>query len=220
MTNGTNISDKGVSEIRPAHYDMMLARLRPRTVPAALKGMHAWLKGERCGGELLGCLFSELGIVNQVLLLRRFDDIDTLLDARQRIVHSTNPLGIGEFAIELVMNIGVAMPAIASAPVTSVGSFFEVRTDVPRPGTLCHAFNSWQAACSHSTAPRPIFGVYSIAGDSQTILHIWPWATVDERAQITDGESPTNLWRMAKPEDAPLSQRVDIFRAATFSPMQ
>lgn len=220
MTNVTNISGKGVSEIQPAHYDMILARLRPRTVPATLKSLHAWLKGEPDGGELLGCLFSELGIVNQVLLLRRFGGVDALLDARQRIVHSTDPLGIGEFAVELVMNIGAAMPATVSTPATSVGPFFEVRTDVPRPGRLCHAFNSWQAACSRSTAPRPIFGVYSIAGDSQGIVHIWRWPTIDERAQIADDVSPTNLWRMGEPDDAPLSQRVDIFRAAAFSPMQ
>lgn len=220
MTKGTNISGKGGSEIQPAHYDMMLARLKPRTVPAALERMNGWLKEEQRGGELLGCLFSELGIVNQILLLRRFGGIDALLDARQRIVHSTDPLGIGEFAVELVMNIGAAMPATALAPAASKGSFFEVRTDVPRSGSMDRAFDLWRAACNRAAGPRPCFGAYSIAGDSQNLVHIWPWATLDERAQIADDASPTNLWRLAEPDDAPLSQRVDIFRAAAFSPMQ
>ena len=220
MTDGANTSGTDVNEIQPAHYDLTLARLKPRTVPAALERMNAWLKGDQGGGALLACLFSELGIVNQVLLLRRFNDIDALLDARQRTVHSTDPLGIGEFAVDLVMNIGVAMPATASTPAAAKGPFFEVRTDVPRPGSIARAFHLWQAVCSRADGPRPCFGAYSIAGDSQNLVHIWPWSTLDERAQVADDTSPTNIWHMADPDDAPLSQRCDIFRAASFSPMQ
>jgi hypothetical protein len=220
MTNGTHNGGTGASDMQPAHYDLTLARLRPRTVPAALERMQAWLKSEQGSGELLACLFSELGIVNQVLLLRRFDGIDALLAARQRIVHSTDPLGIGELALELVMNIGVAMPAASSASAASSGPFFEVRTDVPRPGSMARAFSLWRDVHNRASGPRPCFGAYSIAGDSPSLVHIWPWSTLDERAMVVDDASPTNIWRMAEPDDAPLSQRVDIFRAASFSPMQ
>lgn len=209
-----------VNEAQRATFcDLTLACLRPRTAPTALGRIETWLKSGEAGGDLVGCLFSELGVVNQILLLRRFDDVGTLLEARRRVVHSADPLGICDFALDLVMNIAVELPGRPEAAAASAGSAFEVRTDVPRPGSLDRAVDLWLTA-STGAEPRARFGAYTIAGDRQSIVHVWSWTSIDERSRLADDASPTNIWRLTGPDSAPLAQHAEIFRAATFSPMQ
>ena len=200
-----------VIEARGPYYDVTLARVRPRTVPPALACIEAWLKDGN-QAELVGCLFSDLGTVNQILILRRFVGIRALLDERARTPLEADPLGISEYALELVMNIAVVMPGAGQQ--TSAGPYFEVRSDVIRPGALGRAIELWKAAAA------PAFGVYTLAGDRPTILHVWPGVSLDERGLLADDVVPSNIWRHAAPDDLPLSQRAQIFRAAAFSPMQ
>jgi len=203
-----------MSEPRDPLYDVTLVRVRPRTVPQALARLAGWLEA-REQGDLVGCFFSELGTVNQILMLRRFADIRALLGERAQTPLSADPLGISELTLELTRNIAVAMPDAGQGPAR--GPYFEVRTDVLKPGSLGRALHFWQAALRHAS---PAFGAYTIAGDRLSIVHIWPWATLDERAQLVDDPLPINIWRAASPSDAPVSQRAEIFRAAAFSPMQ
>ena len=200
-----------------ARYDLTLVRLRPRTVPVALERLKLRLRQAEDKGELLACLYSEIGTVNQILLLRRYGGPRALLESRATAVLDRDPLGIAEFAASFSVDMCVALPAGFVSDV-ACGPFFEVRTDVPRPGALGRILDLWPVALANAVPVRPVFGGYTIAGDMMRIVHIWPWSSLEQRATTTDDACHTNIWTAAP--DLVLSQRAEIFRAASFSPVQ
>lgn len=203
---------------REATYDVTLARLRPRTMPAALDAVAGWLVGTEDGGTLVGCLFSELGIVNHLLLVRRFADTGALLEARRRILLGPDPFGISEYTLGMAMDIACALPLPAPSAEGMVAPFYEVRIDVTRPGSLDRVAGRWRAAVAEGTA-APRFGAYVVAGERESLLHIWPCRDLDAQAMAADEARASNIWRGTAPDGVLLSQRADIFRPAAFSPI-
>jgi hypothetical protein len=196
-------------------YDLTQIRVHPRTAPAALKRIEP--RVATAAGALLACLYSEIGTVNLILLLRRYDGLGALLAAREALVTDPDPFGVSEFALGVTADICVALPGLPPVAPAVCGPFFEVRTEVPRVGRLFHALAPWKAAARDSTGRAPIAGLHSIAGDAPCILHVWPGAGLDERATMPGAAS--DPWPRTGADDF-VSCRTDVFRAAPFSPIR
>jgi hypothetical protein len=197
-----------------ARFDLTLVRVRPRTAPAALERLERRVADGNAQGKLLACLYSEIGIVNLILLLRRYDGISALLAAREALVADPDPLGVSEFALGMTTDVCAALPGLPRISAAVRGPLFEVRTDMPRPGRLAQALSHWTDAARDGVGPLPIAGLYSIVGEAARIFHIWPGTGLDERAMAPDAVS--DPWPGA---DDLVGRRRDIFQAASFSPI-
>ncbi|HJY19137.1 MAG TPA: hypothetical protein VJ353_16000, partial [Xanthobacteraceae bacterium] len=89
----------------PEHYDVTIVTVRPGTHPQALAILGKTLADDPA---LLACWYSDIGAVNQILLIRQAGDIGPALNARLALLQSRNPLGIGEFITAAAMDIFVA----------------------------------------------------------------------------------------------------------------
>jgi NIPSNAP protein len=202
------------SKAADTRYDIIHAVVRPRMVPAALERLGGFFAKATASADLLGCWFSELGGVNQILALRRVKDLSRLADERSDIVLDKDPLGISEFVVSFRMDTAIGLPDIETAAPRADTKFFEVRTDDLKPGAFVATRDAWRAA-----KMAPLFALYASSGEGHRLIHIWPCAALDDRAGTPNSGVQSNAWTR---DVAPLivAQRAEIFRPAAFSPIR
>lgn len=196
-------------------FDLTLMRLHPRTMATALERVRHWLEGRP--GELLACLYSDIGTVNQLLLLRGFADAGELLSARDAALRERDPFGVREFSLGLTMGLWAALPGLPAPGPATRGPLFEVRTDQLKPGRLGPALAAWSGA-EHGAMPA--IGLFATAADTPQIVHLWPWSAEAGRIGPVQFDSPTDLAARLGGAENLAWQRTELFRAAAFSPLQ
>ena len=63
---------------------MTIITVKPNTHIKALPGVEQWLKDNPRKGEFIGCLASEIGDLNKILLLHHYDSEGDLAADRER----------------------------------------------------------------------------------------------------------------------------------------
>ena len=91
-------------------YDIATLTVRLGKAGAVVAAIDAALKAPEAKGTLLGCWASEIGTLNQVILLRGFADEAELLSERQRLLASGNPFGAGEDIAKLAFDSYAPFP--------------------------------------------------------------------------------------------------------------
>src|SRR5262245_8727164 len=107
-------------------YDVTISALRPGTRPGALARWRQRLPAAEPGGEFLPCWYSDLGALNQILLIRCCDDEASLATERAAVLTSKDPFGVGELTLGMTMDTFVSFPFIPRMTPGKYGSFYEV----------------------------------------------------------------------------------------------
>jgi hypothetical protein len=202
----------------PEHYDVTIVTVRPGTHPQALAILGKTLADDPA---LLACWYSDIGAVNQILLIRQAGDIGPALDARLALLKSRNPLGIGEFITAAAMDIFVAFDFISPLRAGVFGPCYEVRTYLLRPDGLTPTVELWRKAVPGRSTVSPVLAAMtSVTGAVTRFMHIWPYKSFDERARLRDKAVADGVWPPPGGPGYLLSQQVDIYLPAGFSPMK
>jgi hypothetical protein len=202
----------------PEHYDVTIVTVRPGTHPQALAILGKTLADDPA---LLACWYSDIGAVNQILLIRQAGDIGLTLDARLALLQSRNPLGIGEFITAAAMDIFVAFDFISPLRAGVFGPCYEVRTYLLRPDGLTPTVELWRKAVPGRSTVSPVLAAMtSVTGAVTRFMHIWPYKSFDERARLRDKAVADGVWPPPGGPGYLLSQQVDIYLPAGFSPMK
>ena len=202
----------------PEHYDVTIVTVRPGTHPQALAILGKTLADDPA---LLACWYSDIGAVNQILLIRQAGDIGPTLDARLALLKSRNPLGVGEFITAAAMDIFVAFDFISPLRAGVFGPCYEVRTYLLRPDGLAPTVELWRKAVPGRSTVSPVLAAMtSVTGAVTRFMHIWPYKSFDERARLRDKAVADGVWPPPGGPGYLLSQQVDIYLPAGFSPMK
>jgi hypothetical protein len=202
----------------PEHYDVTIVTVRPGTHPQALAILGKTLADDPA---LLACWYSDIGAVNQILLIRQAGDIGPALNARLALLQSRNPLGIGEFITAAAMDIFVAFDFISPLRAGVFGPCYEVRTYLLRPDGLAPTVELWRKAVPGRSTVSPVLAAMtSVTGAVTRFMHIWPYKSFDERARLRDKAVADGVWPPPGGPGYLLSQQVDIYLPAGFSPMK
>lgn len=200
------------------HYDVTIFTVRPGTHPQALAVL-----GERLSGDaaLLACWYSDIGRVNQILLIHAAADPAAALDARLAVVKSKNPFGIAEFIVDVTMDSYVSFDFMLPMQPGSFGPCYEVRSYVLKPGGLAATIELWRHAVpSRSTISPVLAAMTSVTGAVTRFMHIWPYKSYDERARLRDKAVAEGVWPPPGGPGLLVSQQVDIYLPAAFSPLR
>lgn len=194
--------------------------LRPQTTAAALKGVERWLCKEGKAGTLHACWSSNLGPVNRIMVWRGFDGEEELIREQFRLARSADPYGVSDYLAGLTSNIFNEIEFVGPPSHDTSGSLFEVRDYVLRLEGLSRLFDLWRAGLPARLALAPwLTALYSLSGPLPRILHIYPWASLEQRSSIRDGAQAVG-W---PPRDAPKlveRQEATIYLASVISPIQ
>ena len=204
-------------------YDVTLITIRPATIGEALPALEAWLRANPKKGEFLACWTSEIGALNQILLLHHYTSESDLAADRDGIVRTDNPLGIGEFTADMAMDSYNLFPFLGPIKPGQYGPVFEVRSYVLKPEGLPLTIERWRKALpARQKLSSPLGAMYSTTGAVTRFVHIWPYPDLNERTRVRGEAINTGVWPPPSGGGPSLlvSQRTDIFLPAAFSPIR
>ena len=193
--------------------------LRPQTTAAALKGVERWLRGEGRDGRLFACWYSKLGQVNRILVWHGFETEAELMRRQIALARSPDPYGAAEYLVGLSSNVFHEIDFIGTASVDARGPLFEVRDYVMRLDGLTNLLDLWRAGLPARLNVAPwVTAMYSLTGAAPRVLHIYPWASLEQRSDVRDRAQSVG-W---PPRDAPKHigrQEATIYLASALSPL-
>ena len=202
-------------------YDVTIIAVRPGRHPDALARLRPQLLAGETAGEFLACWYSELGAINQILLIHAGGDEAGALARRGAVVTSKDPFGVGEFMTGLTMDTYVSFPFMPRITPGSGGPFYEVRTYVLRPDGLAKTIELWRKAVPGRLTVSPLLAaMYSVSGPLLRFMHIWPYASLDERQRLRTKAVADGVWPPPGGPDQLIAQQADIFLPADFSPLR
>jgi hypothetical protein len=159
----------------------------------AAPGIEAWLAAG--GGRLLGAWATDIGPLNQVLLLREFDSAEALLAERERARRADDPFGCTEHLVGLSMD---SYRPFAFLPPVEVGDFgpaYEFRTYRTRINGIAPTEAKWRDAVPPRSAySRLTIAMYAVDGPAR-VTQVWPYRSLAERQEararsVADGKWP------------------------------
>jgi len=198
-------------------YDVTVIAVRPGTHPQALEVLGKNLANDT---SLLGCFFSDIGNVNQILMIGTAAAAGVALDSRFAAQNNANPLGIGEYITAMTMDTYVSFDFIPPMRPGQFGPCYEVRNYVLKPGGLPPTIEAWRKSVPARLKLSPLLAAMtSVSGAVTRFMHIWPYKSFDERARLREKAIADGLWPPPGGPGHLLSQQVDIYLPAAFSPM-
>jgi NIPSNAP len=199
-------------------YDVTILTVRPGTHPQALAVLGKKLASN---ASLLGCWYSDIGAVNQILIIGTAAEAGATLDARFAALHAADPFGISEYLVAMAMDTYVPFDFIAALQPGQFGPVYEVRSYVLKPNGLAPTIEAWRKAVPARLKISPVLAAMtSVSGAVTRFLHIWPYKSFDERARLREKAMTEGVWPPPGGPGHLVSQQVDIYLPAPFSPLQ
>src|SRR6266508_471653 len=101
-------------------YDVTTITVRSGTPGKALPRLADWLKANPGKGELIACLSSDIGPLNQIMLLSGYkSDADIAAD-RERMLRTENPFGLADLITAMSTDTWTQFPFL---PPIKVGQY-------------------------------------------------------------------------------------------------
>jgi hypothetical protein len=186
----------------------------------ALPRIEAYMQGPK-RGALRACFISEIGALNEVMVIRQFDDDAQRIAERERINVEGNPFGIGDLINGMTIESYTLFPFLPPMAAGSLGPFFEVRSYTLRPSGLAPTIAAWEAAVPGRASMSPLAAaMYALEGNAPRFTHIWPYKSLDERTQVRGAAVEQGIWPPKGGPDHILTMRNGIYLAAPFSPLR
>ena len=204
-----------------AHYEFTRLTLRPGSVPAALPAIERALASGDTGTRLLAVLVSEIGVLNEILIVHALDGAAALVASRDARQRGADCFGAADTAIETSTATFASFPFVPPMTPGRFGPVFELREYTIRSAGLPKALAAWEAALPARLALSPLLTVaYALDGVQPRMVHLWPYASLDERARIRAEAIAKGGWPPKGGADYLVRMRSSIYLPAPFSPLQ
>ncbi|MFO1195093.1 MAG: NIPSNAP family protein [Rhodoferax sp.] len=149
-------------------------------------------------GELLGCWLSDIGVLNQMILLRGFASLEALQAERSRNQGSASPLGCGDLFQSLEQHSYRAFPWMPpvrpSAESGLAGPVYEIRTYGIRPGGLQPTIDLWEQAVPQRARISPCLIAMVALDGPLRFTNIWPYASLNARSEARSAAVAQGVW--------------------------
>ena len=175
-------------------YELAKLSVGVGTTPKAVAGIKAYLGEPEAKGRLLGCWSSEIGMLNQVAVLRSFADEAELRAERRRALESKAPFSCPEALTHLEMDGYAPFPGIPAVEPGRFGPIYELRTYTLKPGALAGTIERWRAALPRRRELSPNLVVMHTLDGPQRFTHIWPYPSLEQRAAIRAKSVSLGVW--------------------------
>lgn len=180
------------------YYELATLTLPMGTAARAATQVQEFATAPEARGELLGCWFSDIGVLNQMLVLRGFADLATLQAERTRTQNATSPFGCGDFyqRLELVSYEGFAWmkPVRPSAESGIAGPVYEIRTYGIQPGGTQPTMALWQQYVPPREKLSPCVVAMVALDGAPRFTNIWAYPSLDARSKARAQAVAEGIW--------------------------
>jgi hypothetical protein len=180
------------------YYELATMTLPFGTAGTAAANVQAYTTDPQAGGELLGCWFTDIGVLNQMIVLRGFADLATLQAERERTQKSPSPFGCGEIFQTLEQHSYQGFPWMKpvrpSAETGVVGPVYEIRTYGIKTGGVQATIDLWEQYVPARAALSPCTVAMVALDGPLRFTNIWSYPTLDARSKARADAVAQGIW--------------------------
>jgi hypothetical protein len=180
------------------YYEIATLTLSFGTAGQAATAVQTYASAAGSKGELLGCWFSDIGVLNQMIVLRGFSSLEDLQAERARTQHNADPFGCAAFlqSIEYTSYQGFSWmkPIRPSAESGIHGPVYEIRTYGIKPGGVQPTIDLWQQAVPEREKISPCVGAMVALDGQLRFTNIWAYPSVDARGKARADSVAQGIW--------------------------
>lgn len=180
------------------YYELATMTLPFGTAGQAAANVQAYAAGADAQGELLGCWFTDIGQLNQMVVLRGFATLDALQAERDRTQKHASPFGSGEIFQSLEQHSYRGFPWMKpvrpSAESGIQGPVYEIRTYGIKTGGVQPTIDLWEqyVPARHKLSPC-VVAMVAIDGPLR-FTNIWAYESLNARSQARADAVAQGIW--------------------------
>lgn len=180
------------------HYELATMTLPFGTAGQAANHVQAFASAADAKGELLGCWFTDIGRLNQMIVLRGFADLAELAVERERTQAHASPFGCGEIFQNLERHsyrgFGWMKAVRPSAESGITGPVYEIRTYGIKPGGVQPTIDLWEQYVPprHQLSPC-VVAMVALDGPLR-FTNIWAYPSLDARSKARTDAVARGIW--------------------------
>ncbi len=204
-------------------YEFRTYTVRPTTLPEVLKRFAEGYEHRKQYSELAAFWYTEIGPLNQIIHVWPYENMEERNRLRAEAGKDPNwPPKLHEFLVTMDSEIYLPFPFGPELKPGKMGPIFEMRSYFVKPGTgLPGTLERWEKQLPKRTALSPLaFVGHTELGPLNKYIHVWPYDSLEHRAQIRKQAVDTGAWPPPGGGDTLVSQENKIMLAAPFSPLQ
>ena len=203
-------------------FELITFTVRVRTVATAMASLEQRLAQSAPGVVLMGCWASEIGPLNQIAVLRGFADETARQAERERYLGSADAFGIETYLTDMRVENYTLFPFLEPLAAGAHGPFYELRVYDLVPSGLAPTLKGWEKAVGPRTATNysPAYAAfYATDGQLPRYLHIWPYATLEQRLDVRTRAVKDGVWPPENSGPQLRDMHSTIYLPASFSPL-
>jgi succinate dehydrogenase/fumarate reductase flavoprotein subunit len=180
------------------YYELATMTLPFGTAGQAATQVQAFATAPEAQGELLGCWFSDIGVLNQMTVLRGFATLEALQTERERTQQSASPFGCGEIFQSLEQHSYKGFPWMKpvrpSAESGITGPVYEIRTYGIRTGGVQPTIDLWEQYVPARDKLSPCVVAMVALDGPLRFTNIWAYDSLNARSQIRAEAVAQGIW--------------------------
>lgn len=182
----------------PMYYELATMTLPFGTAGQAASNVQAFTSAPEAQGELLGCWFTDIGQLNQMIVLRGFSTLDALQAERERTQQSASPFGCGGIYQTLEQHSYKGFPWMKpvrpSAESGITGPVYEIRTYGIQTGGVQPTIDLWEQYVPARDQLSPCVVAMVALDGPLRFTNIWAYDSLNARSQIRAEAVAQGIW--------------------------
>lgn len=175
-------------------YQLINITIKMGTTAAVAQGIQHFYEDAAAKGKLLGVFFSDIGQLNQVLVLRGYVSQQELDDENARLATQENLFGTPENIIKYSVENFAGFDFLPEVELGEFGPVYEIRTYELKHGGVPHVLEAWKNAVPTRTQYSKLtIAMYALDGTPR-IVSIWPYTSLNERSEIRAKAVADGIW--------------------------
>lgn len=179
-------------------YELATLTLPFGTAGTAAQNVQAFCTASEAKGELLACWFTDIGPLNQMIVLRGFADLASLQAERDRTQKSASPFGCSDIFQKLEQHSYEGFPWMKpvrpSAESGISGPVYEIRTYGIKPGGVQPTIDLWEQYVPPREQLSPcVIAMVALDGPLR-FTNIWAYPTLDARSKVRADAVAQGIW--------------------------
>ena len=180
------------------YYELATMTLPFGTAGNAATQVQAFSSAPDAKGELLGCWFTDIGVLNQMVMLRGFASLADLQAERDRTQKSSSPFGCGDIYQSLEQHSYQGFPWMKpvrpSAESGTTGPVYEIRTYGIKPGGVQATIDLWEQYVPPREKLSPCVVAMVALDGPLRFTNIWAYPTLDARSKARADAVAQGIW--------------------------
>lgn len=175
-------------------YQLINITITMGTAGAVANGIQNYYANTAAQAKLLGVWFSDIGQLNQIVVLVSFASQQDLDAEKARLFAQENVFANAENIIKYSVEDFAGFDFLPEVELGEFGPVYEIRTYELKHGGVPHVLNAWNNAVPERTKYSKLtIAMYALDGTPR-IVSIWPYKSLNERSEIRAQSVADGIW--------------------------